>query len=76
MGSHGATLGVTKEVKKGVILKLIASLHLVICHPHSLTFFLDEKRTKGKRRRHYSHPSRMTTELLMARFTIKKSGYG
>ena len=30
MGSHGVTLEV-KEVKKGVKLKLIASLFLVIC---------------------------------------------
>ena len=30
MGSHGVTLGDTKGVKKGVKLKLIASLHLVI----------------------------------------------
>ena len=30
IGSHGVILGVPKGVKKGVKLKLIASLHLVI----------------------------------------------
>ena len=30
MGSHGETLGITKEVKKGVKLKLFVFLHLVL----------------------------------------------
>ena len=43
MASHGVTLGVIKWVKNGVKLKLIVSLHLVICMfsetNHKLCYF-------------------------------------